>query len=128
MKRQFTAGCCAMTPLAIATITLLAWPAPTLASEDCGVSFMILPSGTCIEMSYLSLLVANRENMAQVEHLYQQQLRANAELDRYSREIGETSEERTDRYLDLLETKDFRDEVAIQTRSREAFYILSTTR
>lgn len=124
MQRLFVAVACRLAPLAMTYAAILSWPAPAHAHQDCGVSFMILPNGECLELTYLGILGRGRSNMAQVEQIYRRQFNANVALEviysRYPETDRETAEERQARYESLAETSLIRDDVAESTQTIEA--------
>lgn len=123
MKRLLTAITCTITPIAIASATWLTLPAQAQASQDCGVSFIVLPNGDCLELTYLGILGRGRSNMEQVERIYQRQFNANVALEviynRYPEVVSETEEKRQARYESLAETSIIRDDMAERTQSIE---------
>lgn len=123
MKRLLAAITCTITPIAIASAPCLTLPAQAQASQDCGVSFMVLPNGDCLELSYLGILGRGRSDMEQVERIYQRQFNANVALEvlynRYPEVVSETEEERQARYESLAETSMIRDDAAESMRSIE---------
>lgn len=115
---------------------------PTLAqsSDSCGFSYMILPDGNCMDMSYTSILGASRRNVSQANAIYQDLFNANLELEiiysQYPLLDNETEKEREARIRNLAVTGLARDEVVTQGQSIEdrlhplqvqAMYIIGET-
>lgn len=106
-----------MGTLSFALLTLLV-PLPSSAqtyAETCDASsFVILPGGQCIDLSYLEILGESRATRQQIERAYQRQFNANVELEmlynQYPEYVSETEEERNARYQNLAETSLLRDE------------------
>ncbi|NJN57281.1 MAG: hypothetical protein HC879_07140 [Leptolyngbyaceae cyanobacterium SL_5_9] len=96
--------------LLILSFASLMIPSNAIAQEDCGNSYMILPDGSCMNMSYLTWLGQARQHRAAANEAYQQQFNANVliELDPY---YIETEEERNARYQSLAESSIIRDDV-----------------
>ncbi|MBD1997900.1 hypothetical protein H6G00_14915 [Leptolyngbya sp. FACHB-541] len=91
-------------------LTSLMIPSNAIAQEVCGNSYVILPDGSCMNMSYLTVLGQARQTRAAVNEAYQQQFNANVliELDPY---YIETEQERDNRYQSLAESSIIRDDV-----------------
>lgn len=111
-------------PFCVLGATLgLAMPALAQSAEDCGFSFMILPDGNCVDMTYTSILGASRRNVSQANTIYQELFNANLELEiiysQYPLLDNETEEERDARIRNLAITGLARDEVVMQGQSIE---------
>jgi hypothetical protein len=91
-------------------LTSLLIPSNATAQEVCGNSYMILPDGSCMNMSYLTVLGQARQTRAAANEAYQQEFDVNVliELDPY---YIETEEERDARYRSLAESSIIRDDV-----------------
>ncbi len=113
------------TPFAGALILSLslAMPARAQTTFECGNSFVILPAGGCLDLSYLGFLGNSRAEHATVERIYQNQFEANLELEilynQYPNYVSETQQERQARYSSLAETSIVRDDVAATAQDIE---------
>jgi hypothetical protein len=79
-------------------------PGNAMAQEACGNSYMILPDGSCMNMSYLTVMSLTRRNVAAVQQDYNSLYRANLVLDNDSLyRAGESDAERDERFELLAE-------------------------
>ncbi|MDX2214135.1 MAG: hypothetical protein SFY66_12675 [Oculatellaceae cyanobacterium bins.114] len=92
------------------SLTSFILPSNAIAQEACGNSYMILPDGSCMNMSYLTLLGQARQGRTEANEAFRQQFEANVSLELNPFYI-ETREERDARYQSLAETSLVRDEV-----------------
>lgn len=101
---------------AIYTIISVAFlPLPVVAQQvnECGSSYIVLPGGSCHNLSYLTFMAENREETQGIEAEYQSFFDLNAELEQaYEQfpDFSETEEERDVRYQSLEETRTLRDD------------------
>ena len=94
---------------------------PAIAQEVCGASYIVLPDGNCLNLSYMSVLEDTRSNLEQIEELYQEQFENNVILESsYLYRLTESEEDRNERYQSLAETSIVRDEVAASAAEIEA--------
>lgn len=92
-------------------------------AEACGISYAILPGGSCLDLSYTSTLSGSRASLSEANTIYQRQYNANLELEilynRYPSYLRETEEERKARYESLARTSIARDEIAESAQTVE---------
>lgn len=111
-------------PFCALAITLgQAIPALAQSTDACGFSYVILPDGNCMNMTYTSILGASRRNVSQANAVYQELFNANLELEiiysQYPLLDNETEKERDARIRNLAVTGLARDEVVTQGQSIE---------
>lgn len=110
-------------PLFLLATLAIPFPARAQIADVCGFSYVILPSGSCIDLSYTSILAGSRANLSQANAIYQRQYKANLELEilynRYPAYVRETEEERDARYESLARTSIARDEIAESAQTVE---------
>ena len=112
MKRVFLL----MTGLAALLI-----PGQAIAQEACGGSYIILPDGSCINLSYMSVLSNSRSGLTEMNELYQDELELNAALNSSTLYLlNESEEDRDARYASLVETAIIRNAVAADAEDLEA--------
>jgi len=102
----------------------LLFPLSATAQTSCNASsYIVLPGGQCVDLTYLEFLGSSRATRQQVENIYERQFDANVRLnvayDQYPQYISETEEERDSRYLDLLGTRNVRDDAVASNEQVE---------
>lgn len=103
-------------PLTLTTAFALPMATPAQASDDCGMSYMILPDGRCLPLDYVSLLGASRRNVGEGSRIYEELFETNVELEtiynRFPELNRETEAQRETRYETLAIVGEGRDAIA----------------
>ena len=99
--------------IATISITALLLPSPVNARpQECGVSFMILPNGECLNLDYIKTSSDNRERVQRVNELYRGLIRDNAVFESNPlNRLAETKEEKEGRITNLVQSTKSRDAV-----------------
>lgn len=105
--------------LSLISASYLATISPAYAQETCGNSYIVLPDGTCLNMTYLTVLSNARRNNASINQLYQDQFDLNVQLE-VNPYYVETEEERDERYRSLAETSLVKEDINRSTQDLEA--------
>ena len=105
----------------IAGLTTLLAPGHAIAQPACGGSYIVLPDGSCINLSYMSVLSNSRSGLTEMNELYQEELELNAALNSSTLYLlNESAEERDARYQSLVDTAITRNEVMADAEDLEA--------
>ena len=101
--------------LPLLTVLSVVLPVSAQTANDCGFSFAILPDGSCVDLSYVSILGSSRGTLAQANAISQRQYNSNLAREIYYMQNPwldrETKEERDERYEALASESIARDEV-----------------
>ena len=102
------------------------------AYESCGISYMILPDGNCVDASYITDLGSINRSTAAAERVVNRQERANRSLDaNFFYRAAESDSEREQRYETLAENQAALAEIRADAASveellyREHMYVMS---
>lgn len=108
MKRLIRAGL---------TLAIIGCGTPALA--ECSESYMVLPTGECVNLSYINVLSESRSNKAASNAQYRRLFNANVTLESNRAISGETPAERERRLKTLVEYKVLNDAVNVDAAKVE---------
>ncbi|MBD1871870.1 hypothetical protein H6F75_00095 [Nodosilinea sp. FACHB-131] len=107
-----------LSPILLATTFAIALPAQAQVSNACGMSYMILPDGNCLDLDYTSILGASRRDVSQATAAYEEVFEANVTIETiyalYPQLDNETEAEYERRIETLLLFRENRDD-AVQS-------------
>ena len=107
-----------LSPILLAATFAIALPARAQVSNACGMSYMILPDGSCLDLEYTSILGSSRRDVTQATAAYERVLDANVTIETiyilYPQLDDETEAEYERRIDTLLLFRENRD-VAVQS-------------
>jgi hypothetical protein len=103
-----------LSPILLATTLAIALPVQAQVSNACGMSYMILPDGSCLDLDYTSILGASRRDVSQATAAYEEVFDANVTIETiyalYPQLDNETEAEYERRIETLLLFRENRDD------------------
>jgi hypothetical protein len=112
-----------LSPLLLTTTIAIALPAQAQVSNACGMSYMILPDGSCLDLDYTSILGASRRDVSQSTAAYEEVLDANVTIETiyilYPQLDNETEAEYKRRIDTLIAYRQDRDDAVRSNQSVE---------